>query len=260
MTKGMNGRVAAVTGGATGIGRVTALAFAREGAKVVVTTDANVEGGEETARIIREGGGEASFIRCDVSKAKDVEAMVAKTVEIYGSLDYAFNNAGIGPDGKRVPAVPIVEHPEELWDRHIAVNLTGVFLCIKYEMRQMLKQKYGAIVNCSSVQAFKPVPGFSAYVATKTGLLGLTKVAALEGAASGIRVNAICPGPTGRTTLMENLTASDPSVKDRMPNIIPLRRIAEPEEMAEAVIWLCSEAASFVTGHVMPVDGGMTST
>ena len=260
MIKGMDGRVAVVTGGATGIGRITALAFAREGVKVVVATDVNVKGGEETVGMIKEDGGEATFIRCDVTKAKDVEALVAKTVESYGSLNFAYNNAGIGPDGKRIPMAPIVEQSDDLWDRHLAVNLTGVYLCLKYEMRQMIKQGGGAIVNCSSVQALKPVPGMCAYAATKTALVGLTKVAALEGADAGIRVNAICPGPTGRTALMENLTASDPTVKDRIPTIVPLQRIAEPEEMAQAVLWLCSEAASFVTGHIMPVDGGMTST
>lgn len=255
----MEGRVALVTGGASGIGRATAQMFAREGAKVIVTTDSNVRGGEETVRFIQEAGGEAAFIKCDVSKAKEVEATVNRGVEIYGSLDYAFNNAGIGPDGKRVPVVPIVDCPEELWDRTIGINLTGVFLCMKYEMRQMFKQRYGAIVNCSSVGAFKAVPGFAAYDASKSGLFGLTKAAALEGATSGIRVNVICPGPTWRTLLYDNLTSAQPEMKEQLPEIIPMKRMAEPEEMAEAVIWLCSDAASFVTGHAMPVDGGMTS-
>lgn len=256
---GISGKVAVVTGAATGIGRVTAQAFAREGAKVVVTTDANLRGAEETVRLIKEDGGEATFIRCDVSSAKDVEALVAKTVETYGSLDFAYNNAGIGPDGRRIPTAPIVEQADDLWDRHVAVNLTGVYLCLKHEMRQMMKQGGGAIVNCSSVQALKPVPGMCAYAATKTALTGLTKVAALEGAAAGIRVNAICPGMTGRTELFENLTASDPAVLERIPGFIPMQRAADPEEMAQAVLWLCSDAASFVTGHIMPVDGGMVA-
>ncbi len=259
MAKEMEGRVALVTGGASGIGRVTAQMFAREGAGVIVTTDANVQGAEETVRLIREAGGVATFIKCDVSKAEDVESMVQKVVETYGRLDYAFNNAGIGPDGKRVPIVNIVDFPEELWERTIGINLTGVFLCMKYEMRQMMKQNYGAIVNTSSVGAFKAVPGFAAYDASKTGLFGLSKAAAVEGASSGIRVNVICPGPTARTLLLENLTSAQPEVKGKMHEIIPLRRVAEPEEMAEAVIWLCSDKASFVTGHIMPVDGGMTS-
>jgi NAD(P)-dependent dehydrogenase (short-subunit alcohol dehydrogenase family) len=259
MEKRMQGRVAVVTGGASGIGRVTAQIFAREGAKVVVTTDANIKGADETVGLIKDAGGEATFIRCDVSKAKDVEAMVAKTVEIYGSLDYAFNNAGIGPDGVRVPVVPIVDMPEELWNRHIAINLTGVFLCMKYEMRQMIRQKYGSIVSTSSVGAFKAVPGFAAYDATKTGLFGLTKAAALEGAPLGVRVNIICPGPTGRTLLMENLTTAQPEMKDKFKEIVPMQRVAQPEEMAEAVIWFCSDAASFVTGQILSVDGGMTA-
>ena len=259
MAKGMQGRVALVTGAASGIGRVTAQVFAREGVKVVVSTDANVKGAEETVRLIKEAGGEAAFVQCDVSKAREVEALVTRAVELYGSLDYAYNNAGIGPDGKRIPVVPIVDTPEELWDRTIDINLKGVFLCMKYEIRQMLKQKYGAIVNCSSTGAFKAVPGFAAYDASKIGLFGLTKAAALECATSGIRVNVICPGPTWRTRLYENLTSAQPEMKEHLKEIIPMKRMAEPEEMAEAVIWLCSDAASFVTGHIMPVDGGMTS-
>lgn len=259
MTKGMKGRVALVTGGASGIGRVTAQIFAREGAKVVVSTDANIKGAEETVRMIKESGGEATFIKCDVSNASEVEEMVSKTVEIYGSLDYAFNNAGIGPDGIRVPIVPVVDCPEELWNRTIAINLTGVFYCMKYEIKQMLKQKYGAIVNTSSTGAFKAVPGFAAYDASKIGLFGLSKAAALECATSGIRINVICPGPTWRTLLYENLTSSQPEIKQHLVEIIPLKRVAEPEEMAETVIWLCSDAASFITGAIIPVDGGMTA-
>jgi NAD(P)-dependent dehydrogenase (short-subunit alcohol dehydrogenase family) len=259
MSKNITGRVALVTGAASGIGRVTAQLFAWEGAKVIVATDANVQGAEETVRLIRETGGEAIFIRCDVSKERDVEAMVSQAVETFGSLDYAFNNAGIGPDGVRVPVVPVAECPVDLWDRTMDVNLKGVFLCMKHEIRQMLTQKYGAIVNTSSVGAFKPLPGFAAYDASKTGLIGLTKAAALEVATSGIRINIVCPGPTERTRLIENLTSTHPEERERTLNVIPMHRMAEPEEVAEAVVWLCSDAASFVTGHVMPIDGGMTS-
>jgi len=259
MTTDVRGRVVLVTGAASGIGRATAHLFGQRGAKVVVTTDANVEGAEETVRLVKESGGEAIFVRCDVSKERDVEAAVAQAVEVYGSLDYAFNNAGIGPDGVRVPVVPVADCPEEIWDRTMDVNLKGVFLCMKHEIKQMLKQKYGSIVNTSSIGAFKPLPGFAAYAATKTGLIGLTKTAALELATSGIRVNVVCPGPTERTRLIENLTSSDPGQRERTMSVIPMHRLAEPEEVAEAVIWLCSDAASFVTGHVMPIDGGMTS-
>lgn len=259
MTKMFQDRVALVTGGASGIGRVTAQMFAREGARVIVATDANIKGGEETVNMIKSAGGEATFIKCDVSKASDVEAMVNATVETYGRLDYAFNNAGIGPDRKRVPLVLLTEMEEDLWDRTIDINLKGVFLCMKYEIRQMLKQKYGAIVNTSSVGAFKSAPGFAAYGASKAGLNSLTRAAAIECATSGIRVNAICPGPTQRTLLNEYLTGLKPEEQERMKSGIPMKRVADPEEMAEAVIWLCSDAASFVTGHLMPIDGGMTS-
>jgi len=255
----MQGRVALVTGAASGIGRVTARLFAREGARVIVATDANIEGAEETVALIHRDGGEALFIQCDVSREEDVEAMIARAVDVYGSLDYAFNNAGIGPDGIRMPVVPVVDCPVEIWDRTMDVNLKGVFLCMKYEMRQMLKQGYGSIVNTSSVGAFKPLPGFAAYDASKTGLIGLSKAAALEVATSGIRVNIVCPGPTERTRLIENLTRVNPEERERTLNVIPMRRMAQPEEIAEAVIWLCSDAASFVTGHVMSIDGGMTS-
>lgn len=259
MSAHMQGRVALVTGAASGIGRVTARLFAREGARVIVVTDRNIRGAEETVRLIREDGGEALFVQCDVSREQDVEAMVARAVEAYGSLDYAFNNAGIGPDGVRIPVVSIVDCPVDLWDRTIDVNLKGVFLCMKYELKQMLKQNYGSIVNTSSVGAFKPLPGFAAYGASKTGLIGLSKVAALEVATSGIRVNVVCPGPTERTRLMENLTSTRPEERERTLKVIPMHRMAQPEEVAEAVIWLCSDASSFVTGHVMSIDGGMTS-
>ena len=259
MAKKFEGKVALVTGGASGIGKVAARIFAREGAKVIVSTDANIKGGEETVKLIKATGGEAAFVKCDVSKAADVEAMVDKCVSLYGRLDYAFNNAGIGPDGKRVPVVNIVDCPEEVWDRTIAINLKGVFLCLKYEMRQMIKQKYGAIVNTSSVGALKPVPGFCAYTASKSGLNGLTKSAALEGAAFNVRVNTIMPGPTDNTLLFEYLTGSQPAVRDQMANMIPMKRVAHPEDMAEAVVWLCSDAASFITGVALPIDGGMTS-
>lgn len=260
MTKLFQGRVALVTGAASGIGRAASQVFAREGARVIVSTDSNIKGGEETVRLIKAAGGEAAFVKCDVSNAVEVEAMVARAVEIYGRLDYAFNNAGIGPDGDRVPVVPVADCPEEIWDRTLDINLKGVFLCMKYEIRQMLKQKYGAIVNCSSVGAYKSVPGFAAYDASKAGMLGLTKAAAIEYATSGIRINVICPGPTSGTLLMENLTRTNPSEKEHLKNVIPMQRPARPEEMAEGVIWLCSDAASFVTGISVPIDGGMCAT
>jgi NAD(P)-dependent dehydrogenase (short-subunit alcohol dehydrogenase family) len=254
-----SGKVALVTGAASGIGRSGARLFAREGAKVVVTTGSNVTGGEETVWLIKDAGGEATFVRCDVSKEADVRAMIEECVRLYGRLDFAFNNAGIGPDGKRVPVLDIVDMPEELWDRTIDINLKGVFLCLKYEMKQMMAQGGGAIVNTSSVGAVKPQPGFCAYNASKSGLGGLTRTAAIEGAKHNIRVNTILPGPTQNTLLFEYLTGTNPDVRDQMEDDVPLRRIGYPEDMAEAVLWLCSDLANFVTGQCIPIDGGITA-
>ena len=260
MTRKFENKVALVTGAASGIGRVGAQIFARYGASVIVSTDFNIKGGEETVNLIESAGDKAKFVKCDVSRAEEVEALVKACVDTYGRLDFAFNNAGIGPDGKRVPIVNIADCPEEIWDRTLDINLKGIFLCMKYEIRQMIKQGYGAIVNTSSVGALKPVPGFCAYSASKSGMISLTKTAALEYATSGIRVNVILPGPTERTLLMDYLTSSMPDEGEHMLDIIPMRRLATPEDMGEAVAWLCSDEASFITGHAMPVDGGMSST
>jgi NAD(P)-dependent dehydrogenase (short-subunit alcohol dehydrogenase family) len=259
MPKKFQGRVALVTGGASGIGKVTAQFFGREGAKVIVATDINIKGGEDTVSLIKKAGGEATFVKCDVRIAREVEATVDKCVQLYGRLDYAFNNAGVGPDGKRLPVVNIIDCPEEIWDRTVDTNLKGVFLCMKYEMKQMLKQKYGVIVNTASVAGLKPLTGFCAYIASKSGIIALTRAAALEVAEAGIRVNTILPGPTERTLLFENLTAAEPGEKEKMMEMVPMKRVATPEDMAEAVIWLCSDAAGFITGHAMPIDGGMAS-
>ncbi|MBP2643037.1 MAG: short-chain dehydrogenase/reductase [Firmicutes bacterium] len=258
MGKFFQGKVALITGSASGIGRITAQAFAREGANVVVTTGSNIKGAEETVRLIQAAGGEASFIQCDVSKAREVEALIAKTVEHYGSLDFAFNNAGVGPDGVRIPFVSLAECPEDIWDRTINTNLKGVWLCLKYEMQQMLKQKSGAIVNTSSVGTVKFDPGFGAYAASKTGVIALTKTAAVECAASGIRINAICPGPTAHTGLSENTSNTNPEGHDKIAQRIPMGRLTQPEEIAAAVLWLCSKDASFITGNALSVDGGFT--
>ena len=254
---GIEGGVAIVTGAATGIGRGTAQVFAREGARVVVA-DRDGENGAETVRLIEEAGGEAAYIACDVSVEEEVETLVADTVRLYGSLDFAFNNAAVGPDGVRIPIRPITDSPAEAWSAHLDVNLTGVFFCLKHQMRQMMKQQKGAIVVCSSLQAIRPVPGFAGYGSTKTGLLGLTKVAALEGGDSNVRVNCICPGFTEHTALSDNFLASFEGARKAIISGIPLGRLATPEDMAETVLWLCSDAASFLTGLVVPVDGGMS--
>ncbi len=255
---GIVDKVAVITGAGSGIGRGVAIVFAREGARVVVTDGINLEGGQETVRIIREAGGEATFIKCDVTVEDEVAAMVEQTVALYGSLDFAYNNAGIGPDGVRVPIEPIMESSTELWGRQLDVNLTGVYLCLKYEMRQMSKQGRGAIVNCSSAQALRQIPGFAAYGSSKAGVVALTKIAALEGARHGIRVNCVCPGPIAHTMLSDNITSSMEGMRERMIEGVPLRRMGDPQDdMGEAVVWLCSDAASFITGAVLPVDGGL---
>lgn len=248
----MKDKVALITGGASGIGRATALAFAREGAEVVVA-DVAVEGGEETIHLIKEAGGEAIFVKCDVSKAAEVKAMVDRTVEVYGRLNCASNNAGM--EGI---LSSIVDYPEEIWNKVLSVNLTGVWLCMKYEIPQMLKQGEGAIVNMASVQGIIGGPGFSAYTATKHGVVGITKTVALEYAKAGIRVNAICPGVI-ETPLNDRVLSEHPGMRDLLLNMHPVGRFGTPGEVSAAVVWLCSGSASFVTGHALTVDGGLTA-
>ncbi len=248
----VDGKIALVTGAGSGIGRATALVFAREGAKVVVA-DVVVDGGEETVRLIKAAGGEAIFVKADMAKAAEVEAMVQKAVATYGRLDCAHNNAGIeGATGRTA------DYREEDWNRVISINLTGVWLCMKYEISQMLKQGGGAIVNTASDAGLLGVPQMPAYVASKHGVVGLTKTAALEYAKSGIRVNAVCPGVI-KTPMVERITAQRAGRAERMAAVEPVGRMGKPEEIAEAVVWLCSEAASFVTGLPMPVDGGIAA-
>jgi NAD(P)-dependent dehydrogenase (short-subunit alcohol dehydrogenase family) len=250
--KGIEGKIALVTGGGSGIGRAAALAFAREGAKVVVA-DVVAEGGRETVQMIKKADGEAIFVKTDVSKAAEVEALINKTVETYGRLDCAFNNAGI--EGEQAPTA---ENTEKNWDRVININLKGVWLCMRYEIPQMLKQDGGAIVNTASVAGLVGFQGIAPYVASKHGIAGLTKTAALEYAQSGIRINAVCPGVI-HTPMIERFFAGDPNAEDQFIAMEPVGRMGTPEEIAEAVVWLCSDAASFVTGLPMPVDGGFVA-
>jgi NAD(P)-dependent dehydrogenase (short-subunit alcohol dehydrogenase family) len=251
MARRVDGKVALVTGGDSGIGRATALTFAREGAKLVIA-DMNAEGGQQTVHMITENGGEATFVQVDVSKTIELEAMISKAVETYGRLDCAHNNAGIGSR----PRTPLHKCTEETWDRVLAINLKGVWLCMKYEIIQMLKQGSGTIVNTASIMGLVGSwSGTAAYNASKHGVVGLTKTAALEYATAGIRVNAICPGYI-QTPLIEEALTSNPALEAQIVARHPVGRMGKPEEIAEAVVWLCSDAASFVTGHTMTADGG----
>ncbi|MFC1992392.1 SDR family oxidoreductase [Chloroflexota bacterium] len=245
----LENKVALVTGASSGIGRASALKFAREGAKVVIV-DVLAEAGEETVNMIKKAGSDAIFVKTDVTKASEVEAMVKKTVETYGRLDCAFNNAGVPPTRR-----PITETTEEDWDRIIGINLKGVWLCLKYEIQQMLKQGKGSIVNTASVFGLVGQAKRSLYDASKHGVIGLTRVTALECATAGIRVNAVCPSVVS-TPMVQGLLNSDPKGGAQLIATVPIERLGTPEEIAEAAAWLCSEASSFVTGHAMAVDGG----
>lgn len=241
-----SGKVAIVTGGSSGIGRASAIAFAREKAMVVVASRREDEG-QETVRLIKEAGSDGFFVKTDVAKEADVKAMVEKTIQAYGRLDYAFNNAGI----EQLPT-PLVEQTEETFDKVMNINVKGVWLSMKYQIPQMLKNGGGAIVNMSSVAGLIGTPTLSIYVASKHAVLGLTKSIALEYAKSGIRVNAVCPGYI-QTEMVERF---DRQMQEQMVQMHPIGRAGQPEEIAEAVVWLCSDKASFVTGHSLTLDGG----
>lgn len=245
-------KVALVTGAASGIGRASALAFAREGAKVVVA-DVDVAGGEETVKWIAQRGGDALFCLADVTIADQVSALLKKTMEHYGRLDYAHNNVGI----LGAPAA-LAECGEEAWDRIVKVNLRSVWLCMKHEIPVMIEQGSGAIVNTASVAGLVGVRGLSPYTATKHAVVGLTKTAALDYVKRGIRVNAICPGLV-RTPMVENYTQQNPVIEEQLLMFQPLGRMAAPDEIAAAVVWLCSDEASFVTGTAMTIDGAWTA-
>ena len=249
MTIDMNGKVALVTGGSTGIGRATALEFAASGAKVVVANRTR-ETGEAVVAEITAGGGEAHWIQTDVTDAGEVESMIAATVERFGRLDYAFNNAGSGGAGGWTAEVT-----PSAWDETITIYLRSAFLCMKYELDQMLKQGSGSIVNNSSVDGLRAFPLAPPYSAAKHGVIGLTKSAAVQYADRGIRINAVCPGWT-LTPPVAAAIRREPSAEAKMIAEQPIGRIGRPEEVADAVVWLCSDRASMVIGVALPVDGG----
>lgn len=247
-----NNKVALVTGGAGGIGRAAALAFARAGASVVVA-DRDTDAGPQTVALLQAMGGQALFVPTDVTQAGQVETMVARTVAAYGRLDCAFNNAGIEEEHMR-----LADCSEDTFDRIMGVNVKGVWLCLKYQLAQMLRQGGGAIVNTASVAALVGAPKMAAYSASKHAVLGLTKSAAIEYARKGIRINAVCPGVI-RTAMYERAVAADPQIGLAAAQMHPLGRLGEVDEVAAVVLWLCSDAASFVTGHAHTVDGGLTA-
>lgn len=243
-------KVALITGSGSGIGRVTALQFAAEGATIVVS-DINEKSGAATVHEIEAAGGKAIFIKCNVAVYEEVEQLMNTAVEQLGQIDIAVNNAGIG-----TMPVKTEDHSLKEWDRVIAVNQTGLFYCMKLEIQQMLKQGSGCIVNIASIAGLKGLPNNLAYVASKHAVVGMTKTAAMEYAKHNIRINAVCPVFT-----ITNLFKPEyfGEVADKLKNLIPMKRFAEPQEMAEAIVWLSSDKASFVTGHAMPIDGGITA-
>jgi NAD(P)-dependent dehydrogenase (short-subunit alcohol dehydrogenase family) len=247
---GLQGKVAIVTGASSGIGQSTARAFAREGVKVVVS-DVDEQQGIQTVKTITDAGGTAIFVKCDVSKSAEVQALVKKTVDTYGRLDFACNNAGIGGESN-----PTGDYSEEGWNKVIGINLTGVFLCMKYEIPEMLKHGAGVIVNMSSILGRAGFMNSPAYVSAKHGVMGLTKTAALEYSARGLRIVAVGPAFIHTPLIDQGLP---PEMLEQLVKLHPIGRLGQPEEVAETVVWLCSDAASFITGAEIMIDGGYLS-
>ena len=253
MSKEFEGKIALVTGGSSGIGRATAIAFAKKGTKVVIASPQEKEG-EETVAMIKEVGSEAIFFKTDTTQAIEVENLVNQTINTYSRLDYAFNNAGTEGILK-----PSIEQTEENWNQVIDVNLKGVWLSMKYQIPEMFKNGGGAIVNNASIFGLVGSPNFSIYCASKHGVIGLTKAVALEQATAGIRINSVCPGAI-QTDMVDRAFGKDNESKAKAQVLAgyPIGRIGQPEEVANAVVWLCSDAASFITGHSLAIDGGFT--
>jgi NAD(P)-dependent dehydrogenase (short-subunit alcohol dehydrogenase family) len=248
----LTGKVAIVTGGTSGIGRAAAFAYAQQGAKVVVA-GRRVAEGEETLRMIKAAGGDAVFVQTDVTQAADVKAMVDRAVAVFGRLDIAFNNAGVFGESPS-----LLDQTDDEYDRMMNANVKGVWLCMKYEIAQMLKQGNGAIVNTASILATIAMPNIPLYVASKHAVVGLTKATALQYAKSGIRVNAVSPGAIA-TEMIEQATGGQDEAKAYMAGLHPIGRFGQPNEIANAVLWLSSDAASFITGETLMVDGGFVA-
>jgi NAD(P)-dependent dehydrogenase (short-subunit alcohol dehydrogenase family) len=246
-------KVALITGGNSGIGRATALAFAQKGAKVVIASR-RIKESEETISLIQDKGGTATFIQTDITQAIQVEKLIAQTVNIYGRIDYAFNNAGV-----EEPVTSSVKKTEEMWDLIIDTNLKGVWLSMKYQIAQMLKQDRGVIINNSSILGLVALPNVPIYTASKHGVIGLTKSLALEHAKNNIRINCVCPGGIETDLLARNLDSLGEEGKSKFISLHPIGRLGKPEEIANSVIWLCSQAASFITGQSLAIDGGFTT-
>lgn len=249
MNDQFKGKVALVTGGSSGIGRATAIMFASRGATVVIASRSEQESAK-TIQAIAVAGGKAKFIKTDVTSESQVEALIGSIANEFGNLDYAFNNAGAQP----VPSAT-TDQTEDDWDRMLAVNLKGTWLCMKHELRHMLKQGRGSIVNNASISGLVGIATWPAQCASKHGVVGLTRAVAIEYAKSGIRVNVVCPGAI-ETPMLKGLTGGNPEFEQAVAAAEPMGRVGTPEEVAEAVIWLSSDASSFVTGHALAVDGG----
>ena len=257
MFEEFKGKVLFVTGAASGMGRAVAVRFGSLGCKVAVAAR-RPDAGAETVRMVEEAGGEAMFVACDVADDASVKAAIDATVAAYGSLDFAFNNAGCGADGVHIPFVPLTDVTEEDWDKVIDTNLKGVFHCLKYELLQMKKQGGGAIVNTASIGGLKMAPMFGAYGPSKAGVIAITQTAAVENAKAGIRVNVICPGPTEGTNLMaDSVAAGSQDTAFLVEHVIPMGKLGTTQDVADSAVYLCSNLSGHVTGMALPVCGGM---